>query len=127
MREAEDVPPVLEVDAIWVTLLRPNGKVRRYDTMLRRYLKVVCTYRGLQPEAVATLRRDFRSTVTYHALERRFPSWERKHLRTTSRLERFNRNIRRRTRPANAYHSDTGVTAMMSQVVRKFHDTQRTR
>ena len=28
-REAEDVPPILQVDAIWVTLLRPNGKVRR--------------------------------------------------------------------------------------------------
>ena len=28
-REAEDVPPVVEVDAIWITLLRPNGQVRR--------------------------------------------------------------------------------------------------
>jgi transposase-like protein len=102
-------------------------EARRYETMLRRYLKVVRTYRDRQPEAVATLRRGFRSTVTYYALEKRFPSWERKHLRTTSRLERFNRNIRRRTRPANAYHSVTGLTAMMSQVVRKFHDTQRTR
>jgi hypothetical protein len=102
-------------------------EARRYQTMLRRYLKVVRAYRDLQPEAVATLRRDFRSTVTYYALEMQFPRWERKYLRTTSRLERFNRNIRRRTRPANAYHSDTGVTAMMSQVVRKFHDAQRTR
>jgi hypothetical protein len=102
-------------------------EAHRYQTMLRRYLKVVRAYRDLQPEAVATLRRDFRSTVTYYALEMQFPRWERKYLRTTSRLERFNRNIRRRTRPANAYHSDTGVTAMMSQVVRKFHDTQRTR
>jgi putative transposase len=102
-------------------------EARRYETMLRRYLKVVRAYRDTQPEAVATLRRDFRSTVTYYALEKQFPCWERRHLRTTSRLERFNRNIRRRTRSANAYHSHTGVTAMMSQVVRKFHDTQRTR
>jgi hypothetical protein len=77
-----------------------------------------------QPEAVVTLRRDFRATVTYYALEKQFPSWQRKNLRTTSHLERFNRNIRRRTRPANAYHSDLGVTAMMAQVVRKFHDAQ---
>jgi len=28
-REAQDVPPILQVDAIWVTLLRPNGEVRR--------------------------------------------------------------------------------------------------
>lgn len=102
-------------------------EARRYETMLRRYLKVVRAYRHTQPEAVATLRRDFRATVTYYALERQFPSWERKHLRTTNHLERFNRNIRRRTRPANAYHSDRGVMAMMSQVVRTFHDAQRKR
>jgi hypothetical protein len=41
--------------------------------------------------------------------------------------DRFNRNIRRRTRPANAYHSDPGVMAMMAQVVRRFHDAQRQR
>lgn len=102
-------------------------QARRYETMLRRYLGVVRKYRDIQPEAVATLRRDFRATVTYYALEKQFPSWERKYLRTTSHLERFNRNIRRRTRPANAYHSDPGVTAMMSQVVREFHDAQRRR
>jgi hypothetical protein len=100
-------------------------EARRYQTALRRYLKVVRLYRHTQPEAVATLRRDFRATVAYYALEKLFPSWERKYLRTTSHLERFNRNIRRRTRPANAYHSDAGLTAMMAQVVRKFHDAQR--
>jgi putative transposase len=100
-------------------------EAHRYETMLRRYLKVVRLYRDAQPEAVATLRRDFRATVTYYALEKQFPSWQRKNLRTTSHLERFNRNIRRRTRPANAYHSDPGVMAMMAQVVWKFHDAQR--
>jgi hypothetical protein len=100
-------------------------EARRYETALRRYLKVARLYRDTQPEAVATLRRDFRATVTYYALEKQFPNWERKKLRTTSHLERFNRNIRRRTRPANAYHSDPGVTAMMAQVVRNFHDAQR--
>jgi transposase-like protein len=104
---------------------RQIWEARRYETMLRRYLKVVRTYRDPQPEAVATLRRGFRSTVIYYALETQFPSWERKHLRTTSRLERFNRNIRRRTRSANAYHSDTGISAMISQVVRNFHDAQQ--
>jgi hypothetical protein len=100
-------------------------EARRYETALRRYLKVVRAYRDTQPDAVATLRRDFRATVTYYALEKQFPSWQRKNLRTTSHLERFNRNIRRRTRPANAYHSDPGVTAMMAQVVRNYHDARR--
>jgi hypothetical protein len=27
--DPDDVPPILQVDAIWVTFLRPNGKVRR--------------------------------------------------------------------------------------------------
>ena len=102
-------------------------EARRYETTLRRYLKVVRLYRDTQPEAVATLRRDFRATVTYYALEKQFPSWQRKNLRTTSHLERFNRTIRRRTRPANAYHSDAGLAAMMAQVVRQFHDAQRQR
>lgn len=97
---------------------------RRYQTMLQRYLEVVRTYRDTQPEAVATLRRDFRATVTYYALEDEFPDWERRHLRTTSRLERFNRTLRRRTRAANAYHSDAGLGAMMAQEIRCFHNAQ---
>jgi transposase-like protein len=100
-------------------------EARRYETMLRRYLKIVRAYRHTQNEAVATLRRDFRMTVTYYALEEEFPTWERRHLRATSRLERFNRRLRRRTRPANAYHSVVGLTAMIAQEVRAFHDARR--
>ena len=55
-------------------------QAHRYDTALRRHLKVVRTYRDSQPGAVATLRRDFRSTVTYHLLEQQLPTWERKQL-----------------------------------------------
>jgi putative transposase len=99
-------------------------EARRYQTLLQRYLEVVRTYRATQPDAVATLRRDFRATVTYYALEQEFPDWQRKHLRTTSRLERFNRTLRRRTRPANAYHSTAGLTAMLAQEIRHFHDAQ---
>jgi transposase-like protein len=106
---------------------RQIWQARRYQTVLRRYLKVVRTYRDTQPEAVATLRRDFRLTVTYYALEQQFPNWERKHLRTTSRLERFNRRLRRRTRAANAYHSETGINAMITQETHEFHVAQRAR
>jgi transposase-like protein len=102
-------------------------EAQRYQTVLRRYLKVVRTYRHSQPEAVATLRRDFRFTVTYYGLERAFPAWERKYLRTTSRLERFNRRLRRRTRAAHAYHSNIGVRAMLAQETRGFHDARRAR
>jgi transposase-like protein len=100
-------------------------QARRYHTVLRRYLKVVRAYRHAQPEAVATLRRDFRATVTYYQLEQQFPTWECRHLRTTSRLERFNRRIRRRARAACAYHSAQGHLAMVAQEAHQFHAAQR--
>jgi transposase-like protein len=106
-----------EFHAIW--------QAQRFGTVLRRYLKVVRTYRDSQPEAVAALRRDFRFTVTYYLLEQQFPTWERNHLRTTSRLERFNRRIRRRARAANAYHSGRGILAMIAQEAHEFHTAQR--
>ena len=84
---------------------------------MRRALKVVQQYRTTQPEAVATLRRDFRATVAYFLLQEHHPTWARHFLRTTSRLERFNRRLRRRIRSANAYHSDAGVLAMIAQEV----------
>jgi hypothetical protein len=99
-------------------------EAKGYATMLRRYLKVVRTYRETQPKAVATLRRDFRFTVTYYYFEHLFPDWQRQHLRTTSRLERFNRRIRRRLRAANAYHSDSGLQAMLAQETHEFHLAQ---
>jgi transposase-like protein len=97
---------------------------RHYHTALRRYLKVVRTWRHTQPEAVAALRNDFRSTITYYHLEQQHPTWSRADLRTTSRLERFNRRIRRRARAANAYHSDQGILAMLAQEAHQFHLAQ---
>jgi transposase-like protein len=104
---------------------RAIWQARRYETVLRRYLKVVRDYRHSQPKAVATLRRDFRSTVAYYHLEQQFPVWNRRHLRTTSRLERFNRRLRRRTRAANAYHSDAGLLAMLAQEAQQSNAAQR--
>jgi hypothetical protein len=43
-----------------------------------------------QPDAIANLRRDLRATGAYFLLQEQHPSWRRKYLRTTSRLERFN-------------------------------------
>jgi len=93
---------------------------RRYETASPRYLQVVRRYRQTQPEAVATLRRDFRLTVTYYAVEQEFPTWERRYLRTISHLERFNRQIRGRARVANAYHSEAGLRTMVAQEAHAF-------
>jgi transposase-like protein len=90
-------------------------EAKEYATALRRYLQVVRQYRSSQPDAVATLRRDFRSMVTYYQIQKQHPTWRTSLLRTTSHLERFNRRLRRRIRTANAYHSDEGILAMIAQ------------
>lgn len=97
---------------------------RHYQTTLRRYLQVVRTWRHTQPEAVAALRNDFRTTITYYHLQQQYPAWSRTDLRTTSCLERFNRRIRRRARAANAYHSDQSILAMVAQEAQQFHLAQ---
>ena len=63
--------------------------------------------------------------ITYFKnLEQQYPAWDRRHLRTTSRLERFNRRLRRRVRSAHAYHSDRGVLAMLAHEAYEFHAAQ---
>jgi transposase-like protein len=92
-------------------------QAKQRSTVLRRALKVVQQYRRTQPTAVATLRRDFRTMLAYFTVLEHHPTWSRSFLRTTSRLERLNRRLRRRIRSANAYHSDAGVLAMIAQEV----------
>jgi transposase-like protein len=96
-------------------------QTKRLATVLHRYRHVVRRYRKSQPEAVACLRSDFRATIAYFAVHARHPDWQDKHLRTTSRLERFNRRLRRRVRAASAYHSDAGLCAMPAQEVQAFN------
>lgn len=96
-------------------------QAKRFATVLQRYRQVVRRYRTTQPQAVACLRSNFRATIAYFALHARHPDWDIKHLRTTSRLERFNRRLRRRQRAASAYHSDAGLCAMLAHEVSAFN------
>ena len=96
-------------------------QAKRLATVLQRYRHVVRHYRLTQPEAVHCLRTDFRATVAYFAVHQRHPLWALTHLRTTSRLERYNRCLRRRARAASAYHSDAGLQAMVTQEVAAFN------
>jgi hypothetical protein len=100
-------------------------QAKRLATVLQRYRHVVRQYRLTQPEAVHCLRSDFRATVAYFAVHERHPDWNMTHLRTTSRLERFNRCLRRRARAASAYHSDAGLRAMVAQEVAAFNSVKR--
>jgi transposase-like protein len=89
-----------------------------YTAALRRYRQVVRDFRTTQPDAVASLRRDFRPTLTFYSLSDIYPVH---HLRTTSRLERFNRTLRTRLHAACALHSDTGLIAMIAQQIHTFN------
>ncbi len=100
---------------------RQIWQAKQLTTVLQRYRKVVRLYRSSQPEAVRCLRTDFRSTIAYFAIHERHPDWEILHLRTTSRLERLNRCLRRRARAACAYHSEAGLQAMVKHEVSTFN------
>jgi transposase-like protein len=86
-----------------------------------RYLAVWHQYRDTQPEAVAALRRDFRMTLSYFAILQQHPTLPKRFLRATSRLERFNRSLRRHIRSAGAYHSDEGILAVIAYEADHFY------
>jgi putative transposase len=72
-----------------------------------------------QPKAVATLQRDFERTLSFFQVQtqasERGEDWPLTHLRTTSHLERENRNFRRRFRQAVLFHSQEGLEAAVFQ------------
>jgi transposase-like protein len=74
-----------------------------------------------EPGAVATLERAFAATLAYfEALERggeRGQAWDVRHLRTTSALERLNRDLRRQARRAGAFKSDRGLVAALALAI----------
>ena len=72
-----------------------------------------------QPKAVAVLQRDFDLTLTFFQVRRdaaeRGLLWHPRLLRTTSHLERENRNFRTRLRKAVVFHSKEGLSAALYQ------------
>ena len=96
---------------------------KQLTTVIQRYRTIVRRYRSTQPAAVRCLRTDFRATIAYFTVLQRHPDWNRRFLRTTSWLERFNRYLRRRVRAAAAYHSDAGLCSMIAHEVSAFKCT----
>ena len=74
-------------------------------------------WRTEQPEAVATLCRDWNESIAFFRVLSRFPAWQRHYLRTTSLLERVNRLLRRLFRAASAFHSVAGLLATAARVL----------
>jgi putative transposase len=72
-------------------------------------------WRLTQPQAVATFEREFEQTIRYYALEGTL----REVVRTTSRLERTNRELRRKFRQVGCFSSPKGAeVAVYIQVIR---------
>lgn len=100
---------VQQLARIW----RPDTReeaIKRYNRFCRRW-------RPYQPQALATLEHDFQDTLTFYDLIQRNRLWSPVYLRTTSLLERLNRNPRTRMRKAGAFHSHAGLDAMLAQVL----------
>lgn len=88
-----------------------EGKDR--GEILERRDEFVAKWQGKEPEAVATLLRDFEKTIVYLDVlaeaRARGEAWEERYLRTTSALERLNRRLRRMVRQVVLFHSDAGL------------------
>lgn len=97
-------------EAIWQAIL--------YHTASHRYLQMVRDFRRTQPDAVASLRRDFRAALAPYCLAGAYP---RHYLRAGSHLERFYRTVRIRLRPVCGLHSAPGLTRIIAQQVSRFH------
>jgi transposase-like protein len=91
--------------------------------ILRRRDAFVAKWQVREPEAVATLLRDFAQTVVYvdvlaEAAERG-EAWERRYLRTTSALERLNRRLRQLARQVVLFHAAAGLEVRVYLLLRE--------
>jgi transposase-like protein len=69
------------------------------------------------PDAVATLERDFEQTLVYYLLDDLTREW----IRTTSLLERTNRELRRKFRQAVTFGSQIGANVAVFLQVQRLH------
>ncbi len=74
-------------------------------------------WRDQAPKAVATLERDFEQTLVYYSLESVAREW----IRTTSLLERTNRQLRRKFRQAVTFGSRKGAEVAIYLQVQRLH------
>jgi putative transposase len=75
------------------------------------------TWRTRTPKTVATLERDFEQTIAYYALE----GLARELIRTTSLLERTNRELRRKFRQVGCFSSLKGAEVAIYLQVQRLH------
>jgi hypothetical protein len=100
-----------EARLIW----QAEGEIQAWQ----RYHAFCNKWQSTQPKAVRTLQRDFELTLSFFEVEaqalERGEVWQPTCLRTTSHLERENRNFRRRLRLAVLFQSQQGLEAAVFQ------------
>ncbi len=74
-------------------------------------------WRECAPKAVATLEKDFEHTLVYYALDAITREW----IRTTSLLERTNRELRRKFRQVVSFGSQIGAEVAVYLQVQRLH------
>jgi Transposase, Mutator family len=74
-------------------------------------------WREQAPQSVATLERDFEQTLVFYTIAGLAPQW----LRTTSLLERTNRELRRKFRQVVTFGSHQGAEVALYLQVRRLH------
>jgi putative transposase len=74
-------------------------------------------WREQASQSVATLERDFEQTLVFYSLSNLTPEW----IRTTSLLERTNRELRRKFRQAVTFGSQKGAEVAIYLQVRRLH------
>jgi putative transposase len=72
---------------------------------------------GMAPESVATFERDFDATIAFYQLEALPLQW----VRSTSLLERVNRQLRRKFRQALSFGSEVGAEVALYLQVQRLH------
>jgi len=82
-----------------------------------RLRSVVSAWKEQAPKAVATLQRDFEQTIAFFALG----GIARELVRTTSLLERTNRELRRKFRQACCFSSRRGADVAIYLQVQRLH------
>jgi putative transposase len=106
-------------DAAGVYRGEDEGEIRQRLAQFRT------KWAGREPKAVATMERDFDQTLAYlkvaEKARRRGQEWRPECLRTTSPLERVQRQFRQKARQVTIFHSDRGVDAAIQLVIAHRH------
>jgi putative transposase len=103
-KDAADVYDVATAEAAWERLAAFRAK-----------------WQAREPAAVATLCRDFDSTLTFLSVPRAHRRW----ISTTNPIERYIREVRRRTRPMGTFQSLESCRRLIYVAVRKLSNERR--